>query len=538
MWLLILACAPASVPSGGWTDTGVAPLVDDQETVGTVAAVVINELMADNESTVQDELGHQVDWIELVATAEADVDLSGWALWHEEEEWLLPAGSTLGPGEHLVLWADGGESEGPLHLPWTLDEDGDTVALFDAEGQVADRWDFDAQPADVVLARFPDGGPFIASSILSTPGNANPLDPGQSTDPSDLLFPQDEVLVIELGLPPASIAALSADSSTYVEGSVSFGAVTLSPVGIRIKGQWGSLRDLDQKAAFKVNMGSFGRSGELLGLEKLTLNNMVQDPSLVHERLAYQLFTDLGVPAPRTAHVALYLNGEYRGIYLHVESPDERFLARWYDNPEGNLYEGEYGQDLTLDSYLELDHDERGSDDPDDYSDLAALAALLDEEPSEERAAELETLLDVDEWLAAMAGEVVIGHWDGYFWYPNNYRVYHDPDSGRLSLLPWGVDQTFDYEGDLEDASGAVAEWMLAVPSLWARYRRALWRAAERMEALGLDDDAEQAHAMVLPYLATGPYEEHSVGTSRSYLRSTVAYVQERPGQIVETLSP
>ncbi|NOY26351.1 MAG: hypothetical protein GXP62_10810 [Oligoflexia bacterium] len=545
--LLALSCAQPGGTLGGtkpWTDPGVAPLVEGTpDSEQSRPLVLINELMADNESTLDDEAGEEDDWLELVGTGDAAVVLGGYGLGPDADgpTWTVPMGTTLQPGQHLVLWLDEQAEQGPLHLPFKLPASGGSVVLFgpaDRGSPVLDAWTFGAQDADVVLGRFPDGGANIAQSIVATPGNSNPFDPGQSTDPTDLLFVSDRVLTIEIGLPEASLAALAADSTTYVEGSVSFGAVTLAPVGVHIKGQWGSKRTMDQKAALKVNMHTFGGTAELKGLGKLTLNNMVQDYSLVHEREAYTLFTDLGVPAPRTSYVALSINGEYRGIYLNVESPDDRFLARWFDDAQGNLYEGEYGQDLTLDSYEALDQDQQGQDDVDDRSDLLALATLLAEDPDESLVPQLESLVDIDELLRAMAVEVAIGHWDGYFWYPNNYRFYHDPSTGLFSLLPWGVDQTFDYDGNIEVAGGALGVWCLAVPSLRARYLREVWRAADRMDALRLDEDAAVAHAMVLPYLVAGPFEETTSQDSTSSLRSTVAFIQDRPATLMTDLFP
>lgn len=542
--LLLLACAVATPEEEEkaplWTDPGVAPLVEpEEEPEPTPQLVVINEFMPDNESTIEDEHGFESDWVELLVVSDAPVDLSGWGLTDSPDEgplWSFAEGTVLQPGERRLLWLDGAPELGTTHLPFRLDADGGELVLSDADGAEHDRLQWADLPADVVRARFPDGSDVVADSVLATPYNSNPWDPGTSLDPSDRLFPQDEVLTVHLQLPEASLAALRSSPYTYVEGSVSIGAVTLSPVGVRIKGQWGSLRSIDDKAAFKVSMDAFEGTAEMMGMENLTFNNMVQDPSLINERIAYRLFREMDVPAPRTAHVALYLNGEYRGIYLHVESADDTFLARWFPNPEGNLYEGAYGQDVVMGSYTSLDHDELGADDPDDYSDLRALAMLLALPPTEERVEELEALVDVDRVLAMLAGEVIIGHWDGYFYYPNNYRIYHDPDSGRFTLLPWGLDQTFAWEGGIEDASGQLAAWMLEIPSLNARYRLALWKAADLMTELELPEEAVVLHDLALPYLRASSYEEYSVDTSLAYLRTTVSYCTARPENLLSQL--
>jgi spore coat protein CotH len=93
----------------------------------------------------------------------------------------------------------------------------------------------------------------------------------------------------------------------------------------------------------------------------MTLNNMVQDGSAMHEDVSYEMFREAGVPASRVAHVELYLNGEYRGLYLHVETVDDQFLKRHFLDPDGNLYEGTYGGDLTLESISDMDRDELGA---------------------------------------------------------------------------------------------------------------------------------------------------------------------------------
>ena len=39
--------------------------------------------------------------------------------------------------------------------------------------------------------------------------------------------------------------------------------------------------------------------------------------------------------------------------------------------------------------------------------------------------------------------QVLTVNWDGYAFYKNNYRIYHDPDSGQLHFIPHGMDQMF-----------------------------------------------------------------------------------------------
>src|SRR6478609_2130491 len=121
----------------------------------------------------------------------------------------------------------------------------------------------------------------------------------------DFLYNPGTVSVIEMTLPQAGIEGLEDDPFKYQPG----GTVVVTPtdgtpdgkgafsktfqnVEIKLKGQiGGSFEDIDHKAAFKLK---FKKTEPFFGLRKLTLNNMTQDPSMIHESLAYAAFAAAG----------------------------------------------------------------------------------------------------------------------------------------------------------------------------------------------------------------------------------------------------
>jgi hypothetical protein len=124
--------------------------------------VLINEFMADNQNTVQDEASDYEDWFELYNTQAQPISLSGMYLtddYYDPVKWLLPD-TVIPPYGYLLFWADDEEGEGPLHTNFTLDEGGEVIGLFEAQrfGVVTVDWQvFDLQSSDVSSGRCPDG---------------------------------------------------------------------------------------------------------------------------------------------------------------------------------------------------------------------------------------------------------------------------------------------------------------------------------------------------------------------------------------------
>ncbi len=303
----------------------------------------------------------------------------------------------------------------------------------------------------------------------------------------------------------------------YVQGDIEIDGIAYDDVGVRLKGGAGSFVPLDGdypeesgdgngnpgKSAFLLNLDKFVDDQEHLGLEKLTVNNLVQDDSCIHETAGYALFREAGVPAPRTAYADVSLNGESKGLYLLVESQDNSlFLEDWYDSDEGNLYEGAYGQDLAQEH---VEHFDQDNGDDESREDLYALAAALDEVEAwegDESYELLRSLIDMDEYLDFAATEIYLGHWDGYSPSANNYKIHHDPDSDRWTFLPWGADQLF------EDSFGEYGGVMMEPGPSWhgGRVHELCFRSEACRHDLhdAFEDVLSRVESMELAELAAG----------------------------------
>lgn len=335
----------------------------------------------------------------------------------------------------------------------------------------------------------PDGG---AADAAQADAGAD-----AAVDDSELLFDPTRVIEISVDMDADDWRALrnqGQDMSVLAEGckdgppgnpysvfpgEVTVDGVTLPQVGVRKKGFLGSL--LVGRPSLKLKFDELVPGRRFHGLEDMTLNNNRQDPALVRQCLAYQVFRDAGVAAPRCSVAHVTVNGEDLGIYTHVESIKGGFLARSFGDASGKLYEGQVS-DFTPTNIATF---ESKGEDP-DRSDLEAIMTALQSSDAELMAA-LGQWIDVDAFIRFWATEALVGHWDGYSGNTNNFLLYRKPANGLFYFIPWGTDGTFFLGNPFAPdspravmASGALANRLYAVPEIRARYAEVMSELLDR----------------------------------------------------------
>jgi hypothetical protein len=344
-------------------------------------------------------------------------------------------------------------------------------------------------------------------------------DASVAEDPLDAFF--DLVIHdVRMTVDESGIAALLDRPREYTRASVAIDGAVVDAVGVRLKGGAGSFVPLDGdypeisgdgngrpgKSAFIIDFNRYRTGQDFLGLKKLTLNNMVQDPSCIHEFLGYALFREGAVPASRSGWARVRLNDEEKGLYALIETPDnDEFLERWFGVDDGNLYEGAGGSDIRRGSVETFDQD-NGTDRS--MRDLKDLANALDEIGRGDALRVLQEHFDIDRYLAFATTEIYLGHWDGYTLSANNFAIHHDPDGGRWTFLPWGIDQLFEDEmgrfggvmtapGPAWDHGGRVHSLCVSSAGCRKKLHRAFVDLFYRVELMNLPELARRARALV-----------------------------------------
>ena len=250
------------------------------------------------------------------------------------------------------------------------------------------------------------------------------------TETLDTFFGTTRIHDIEITVSGTGMDSLTDEPRAYTHGAVTIDDCSYGNVVVRLKGGAGSFVPIGGdypeisndgngrpgKNAFIIDFNRFVSGTSHICLEKLTINNAVQDPTFIHEYLGYALFREGGVPASRTGWAIVTLNGEQKGLYVLVEpTDDDQLLERFYGSDTGNLYEGVYGADFEEppEPGMEWFDQDNGSDTS--LSDVRAVVSDLDAiGPSDDALDVLETHFDMDEYVTFAATELYLGHWDGY----------------------------------------------------------------------------------------------------------------------------
>lgn len=284
-------------------------------------------------------------------------------------------------------------------------------------------------------------------------------------------FEAHEIPRLQFTIEESVLGTLEADHRPYVRAQLTeeskSGQSKYRSVGVKLKGAAGSYQGVDAKPGLTINMDKFQKKQTFHGFDKFHLNNAVQDDTWLHEWLCSEVFREAGYPTARVTHAVVELNHRTLGLYVVRESYDGKAIKRLFSNPNGNLYDGGFLQDIHVD--LKKDW---GSG-PDDHSDLKELTEACNTPDPVRRRELIEKRLDVDRFITFMALERMTCHWDGYCQSANNYRVYFDPETERAVFLPHGADQTFGETGmGLFDYSPAMLAVQIIGNDVWrARYR-------------------------------------------------------------------
>ena len=327
-----------------------------------------------------------------------------------------------------------------------------------------------------------------------------------SAQTQDAFFQGDSLQDIRLRISARDWQTLKANAGldTYYPADLTWHGITARNIGIRSRGN--TTRN-GVKPGLRVDINRYLSDQEFLGLKAFALDNAYSDASLVHESVTMKLFAKMGLRAPREAHARLFVNNEYAGVYVIVESIDRAFVGHAFGAAEADVERGGYlfeyrwtrpygFEDLgsSLEAYAELFTPKTRETDSMSavYGGIRDMVRTINDDSSVDLSATREHL-DVAEVVKYLAIEDFLGEIDGLVgeWGLHNFYLYRFRDGRPAQLIPWDKDSTFssvDHSIDYHLDTNTLVARAMAIPELRRIYLDTLTACATLADEPGESD--------------------------------------------------
>lgn len=394
----------------------------------------------------------------------------------------------------------------------------------------------------------------------------------------DRLFDRTKVHTVNIVMNDWDELIASAASEEYDTADVVIDGESYKNVGIRAKGNT-SLSTVaslgSERYSFKIEFDHYDSTQSYHGLDKLSLNNLIQDSTMMKDYLTYTMMNEFGVRSSLCSFVFITVNGEDWGLYLAVEGVEESFLERNYGSDYGELYKPDSSQgendgsrfgggfgmgssDVKL-QYID--------DELDSYSNIWNNAKTDITEADQNRLIEslkklssgedMESVVDIEQVLRYFVVHNYVCNDDSYTgMMVHNYYLYEK--DGQLAMIPWDYNLGFGTfsAGDATSTvntpidspvSGGSSDrpmlnWIFENEEYTELYHQYFAELLNRVDIQGMINNA---YDLIRSYVEKDPttfytYEEFTLGveTLRQFcsLRSESISMQLENGETTENM--
>lgn len=281
------------------------------------------------------------------------------------------------------------------------------------------------------------------------------------------LFQNDQVIIIDLEFPDANFWTLltnnyEADANEYIPAHLTItdetGTYSMDSVAVRLKGN-SSYSHPGNKKSFKIDFNKYIAGQNHDGIKKLNFSNGFKDPSLLREKIFFDVCRDAGVPAPRANFATVTMNGTPWGFYTMIEQIDDQFLDWKMADDNGNLFKAgdnfgvpgggnegtpadlmNYGNNQS--SYTER-YELKTNEIENDWTDLIALIDFINNSDDNTFENGLDDVLEVQDFLRSAALDILFSNLDSYTGSARNYYIYHNLSTGKWEWVKWDGNESF-----------------------------------------------------------------------------------------------
>jgi spore coat protein CotH len=268
------------------------------------------------------------------------------------------------------------------------------------------------------------------------------------------LFDATVLQEVRLSVNTRDLAELRAHTelNTHYPADLTWRNTKVRNVSIRSRGQ-GSRNPI--KPGYRVEIDRYTTGQTFVGLSALILDNIWQDDSLIREKLAFEMFEKMGLPAPRESFCRLYINNEYQGVYNITEEIDGKFTQRVTGENDGTVFEYHWSadgiwraEDLGSIAAYKPKLEPRTHELDDDntlYIPIVNLFHEINGPDDNVWRSRVEGYIDLTQFVTHVAIEMYIAENDGILGFAgmNNFYLYRDQGTSRHRLFVWDKDNAF-----------------------------------------------------------------------------------------------
>lgn len=233
-----------------------------------------------------------------------------------------------------------------------------------------------------------------------------------------------------------------------IASSVEINGQTFDSVGVKYKG-YSSYDPGNLKNPLHLELNHVIKGQNYLGVKDIKLSNVFADPTFVREVLSYEILRKY-MNEPLANYAKIWLDGEYWGVYVNVESVNKPFLRKHFHTDGDNPFFKCNPVDVAgTNGHSDLKYDEDHLDSvwyypryelKSDYgwAELLALMDTLTNYPNK-----VANVIDVDRALWMLAFNNVFVNLDSYTGvFAQNYYLYHDKNDRWLPVV-WDLNMSF-----------------------------------------------------------------------------------------------
>ncbi len=305
--------------------------------------------------------------------------------------------------------------------------------------------------------------------------------------------------------------------TSVIMANAKIDGINVDSIGVKLKSNSSYSIPTDKKP-MKLYFNAYRKGKTFDGLLKLNLSNEFPDPSMLRNSVAYKIFRDAGVMAPRTAFARVYINNKYQGLFVMIEQIDKAFISHHFKRTGGELIKGIAGflywfpgDTLSFRS----NYDIKSNNNQASWTRLIEFAEKINTTPAEVFYDSLKNIFDFDSYISVLAADIVFNNWDSYF-YGQNYYLYRDTVENKYYYLPWDYNSSlnnYDVSGsDFSIVANGVNDdlFELPLPSkvlgnkfLKQKYLNEVHRINQYMSADSLEKYIIKNHNLLVPSMRT-----------------------------------